>query len=93
MEVRDSLSLHDVLDGVRVLDECDDAHLCFARGALKRIYLIDALYARGPTTSSELSPVIALVFFGRRRGELSAFASSPTGIAPVVSCDAFKPQS
>ena len=70
-----------------VLNEGDDAHLSLTLGALERIYLIDALYARGPTAPTELSHVIALVFFGRRRGELSAFAPAPTGVASVVSGD------
>jgi len=61
-------------------------HLFFALGALQGVYLINALYARGPSTLTELSPVIALVFFGRRRGELGAFASASAGVATVVSC-------
>jgi hypothetical protein len=32
---------------VLVLDECDDAHLRFAFGALQGVYLVDSLYARG----------------------------------------------
>jgi hypothetical protein len=57
--------------------KADDAHLRLAFGALERVDLIDALYARGPSTLTELSPVIALVFFSGRRGELSAFSPSP----------------
>jgi hypothetical protein len=72
---------------VLVSDERDDAHLCFALGALERVDLIDSLYARGPTTPTELSPVIALLLVVFGRGELSAFASSPTGVATVVSGD------
>jgi hypothetical protein len=49
------LSLHDVLDGVGVLDEGDDAYLCSTFWALKGIYLVDSLDARGPTTPTELS--------------------------------------
>ena len=88
-EVRDSLSLHDVLDRVRVLDEGDDAHLCFARGALKGIHLIDSLDARGPTALTELAPVVTLGFFHWRVSGLSALASSPAGIPSVVSGDGF----
>ena len=70
------------------MDEGDDAHLSFARGALEGIYLVDSLYARGPTTLAELSSIVTLSFFSWRRSELSAFASAPTGIPTVVSCDA-----
>ena len=66
------------------MDEGDNAHLCFAFGALKGIYLIDALYARGPTTPTELSPVIALLLVVFGTGELSAFTPSPTGVATVI---------
>ncbi len=31
-----------------ILDEGDDTHLCFAFGALQRVYLVYAFYARGP---------------------------------------------
>ncbi len=63
-EISDPLSLHDVLDGVCVLDEGDDAHLCSTFGALQGVYLIDALYARGPTTSAKLTAIVALLFLG-----------------------------
>ena len=58
--------------------------LCFAFGAPERVDLIDALYARDPTTPTDLSPGIALVFFGRRRGELGTFtfASKLQGASP-----------
>ncbi len=71
-----------------VLNEGDDAHLSLTLGALERIYLIDAPYARGPTTPTELSSIVTFLFFRWRRGELGAFAPSPTGVASVVSCDA-----
>ena len=71
------------------MDEGDDTHLCFAFGALQGVYLVDSLYARGPTTPTELSPVIALLLVVFGRGELSAFTSSPTGVPSVVSYDAF----
>ena len=70
------------------MHEGDDAHLRFAFGTLERVNFIDALYARAPTTPTELSAVIALWLFSGRRGELSAFSPSPTGVATVVSCDA-----
>jgi hypothetical protein len=70
------------------LNEGDDAHLSFARGALQGVYFVDSLYARGPTTLTELSSIVTLSFFRWRRGELGAFAPSPTGVATVVSCDA-----
>ena len=99
LEVRDSLSLHDVPDcppslrfsevAVGVLDEGDDAHLCFALGAPEGVHLVDSFYARGPTAPSELPSIVTLRFFDWRRGELSAFASSPAGVSSVVSCDAF----
>ena len=71
------------------MDKGDDAHLRFALGALERIHFIDSLYARGPSTLTELFSIVTLRFFGRRRGELSAFSPSPTGVSTVVSCDAF----
>jgi hypothetical protein len=52
------LGLHNLFDGMLVLDKGDDPHLSFALGALKGIYFVDSLYARGPTTPTELSPVI-----------------------------------
>ena len=69
------------------MDEGDDAHLCFALGALKRVDLIDALYARGPTTPTELSSIVTFGFFSLRRSELGAFTSASAGVATVVSCD------
>ena len=108
LKVRDALSLHDVLDCppslrygevvVFVLNEGDDAHLSLTLGALERIYLIDAPYARGSTTPTELdstelaevSSIVTFLFFRWRRGELGAFAPSPTGVASVVSCDALE---
>ena len=69
------------------MDEGDNPHLFFARGALQGIYLVDSLDARGPSTFTELSSIVTLRFFGRRRGELSAFASASTGVATVVSGD------
>lgn len=76
LEVRDALRLHDVFDGVCVLDEGDDAHLSFILGALERVDLIDALYARGPTTLTKLLPVITFVLLGWRKTEVSAFPPS-----------------
>ena len=55
------------------MDEGDDAHLSFAFVALERVNLVDPLYARGPSTSTEISPIVALWFFSAKRGELSAF--------------------
>jgi hypothetical protein len=52
---------------------------------LKRVDLIDALDARGPTTLAELAAIVALWFFSGRRGEFSAFASAPTGVSSIVS--------
>ena len=43
--------------------------------------------ARGPTAPTELSSIVTLRFFGRRRGEPSAFSPSPAGVATVVSGD------
>ena len=68
-----------------ILNEGDDAHLSFARGALEGINLVDSLYARGPSTPTELdstelaevTPIITLWFISWRRGELRAFAPSP----------------
>jgi hypothetical protein len=57
-KVSDPLGLHNLFDGMLVLDKGDDPHLSFALGALKGIYFVDSLYARGPTTPTELSPVI-----------------------------------
>ena len=45
---------------MKVLNEGDDTHLCFAFGALEWIDFVDAFYAGGPTTPTELSPVVAL---------------------------------
>ena len=67
------------------MDEGDNAHLCFALGALQGIYFVDTLYARGPIALTELTAIVALWFFRGRRGELSAFASAPTGIPSVIS--------
>ena len=67
-----------------VLDEGYNAHLRFTFGALKWIHFIDSLYARAPTALTELTAIVALWFFRGRRGELSAFTSSPTGVATVV---------
>jgi hypothetical protein len=86
-KVSDPLGLHNLFDGMLVLDKGDDPHLSFALGALKGIYFVDSLYARGPTTPTELSPVIALLLVVFGRGELSAFTPSPTGVATVVPCD------
>jgi hypothetical protein len=66
-----------------------------ARDGPEGVYFIDALYARDPTAPTELdstelaevSSIVILRFFGWRRGELSAFAPSPTGVATVVSGD------
>lgn len=68
-----------------MLDEDDDAHLCFALGALQGVYLIDSLDARGPTAFTEILWIVTLWFFGGRRGELSSLAPSPAGVATVVS--------
>jgi hypothetical protein len=71
----------------------DDSHLSFAlafdpssgRGwALKGVYLINALNARGPTAPTEVSSIVTLGFFLWRRSELSALASAPTGIPSIV---------
>ena len=67
------------------MNEGDDAHLCFTLGALKRVDLIDALDARGPTAFTELTPIVALLFLSRRRREFSAFASAPAGVSSIVS--------
>ena len=72
---------------MRVLDKGDDAHLCVAFGALKGIYFVDSLYARGPTALTEISSIVTLGFFDWRRGELRAFTSAPAGVATVVSGD------
>ena len=69
------------------MDECDDAHLCFALGALKGIHLVDSLDARGPTALAELTAIVTFLFFRGRRSELGAFASASTGVATVVSGD------
>jgi hypothetical protein len=74
---------------VLVLDECDDAHLCFTLGALKGIHFIDSLYARAPTALTELTAIVVLWLFRGRGGELGAFASAPTGVASVISSDRF----
>ena len=66
------------------MNEGDDAHLCLTLGTLKWVDLINALYARGPTTLTELLPIITLWFFSGRRGELSAFTSAPAGIPSIV---------
>jgi hypothetical protein len=72
---------------MRILKEGDNTHLRFALGALERINFVDSLDARGPTAPRELSPIVALCFIVWGRGEFSAFAPSPTGVATVVSCD------
>ena len=58
--------LQDVPDIGTVRDKGDDAHLCVAFGALKGIYFVDSLYARGPTAlteldSTELAEVLAQI--------------------------------
>ncbi len=67
-----------------VLDEGDNSHLRFAFRALQGVNLIYALYAGGPTTFAGLLPIVALVFFRRRRGELGSFPPSPTGVPCIV---------
>ena len=67
------------------MNEGDDAHLCFTLGALKWVDLIYALDARGPTTFAGLLPIVGLVFFRSRRGELGSFTPSPTGVPSIVS--------
>ena len=66
------------------MNEGDDAHLRFALGALKRVDLIYALDARGPTTLTELTTIVALLFLGWR-SNFSAFTPSPTGVPSIVS--------
>ena len=67
------------------MNEGDDAHLCLTLGTLKWVDLINALDARGPTTFTGLTPIVALWFFSGRRGELSTFASAPAGVSSIVS--------
>ena len=86
-EVSDPLGFHYVFYGALILNEGDDPHLCSTFGALQGIYLVDSLDARGPTTSTELTPIVALLFFRWERGELSAFTSTPTGIPSVIPGD------
>jgi len=78
---------------VFVLNEGDDTHLCFTFGALQRVDLIYALYARGPTAFTELLPIVALKFFGGRRGELGSFTATSTGVPSIVSSQRLIPQS
>jgi len=61
------LRLHDVFYGALILDERDDPHLISELGALERIHFADSLFARGPTTPTELSPIVTLLFFRWRR--------------------------
>ncbi len=68
-----------------VLNECDNPLLRFALEALQGVDLIDALDARGPTTPTELLPIVTLWFFSRRRGELGSFTAAPTGITSEIS--------
>jgi hypothetical protein len=42
--------MSDVLDLVRIWNESDDPHLYLAHGTLQRVYFVDALHVRGPTT-------------------------------------------
>ncbi len=73
-----------------VLDEGDNSHLRFTVRALQWVDLIDPLYARGPTAFAELLPIVALLFFSRRRrGELGSFTAAPTGITSEVSSQRF----
>ena len=69
------------------MNEGDDAHLCFAFGALQRVDFIDSLDARGPTTFAKLTAIVALLFLVWR-SKLSALTSTPTGISSVVPGDA-----
>ena len=85
LEVRYSLSLHDVLDRVLILNEGDDPHLCVTLGTLKWVDLIYALYARSPTTFTELTTIVAFLFLSWRRGEFSAFTSAPAGVPSILS--------
>jgi hypothetical protein len=48
------LRFHDVLDRVLVLDEGDDAHLCFTFGTLQGVYLETS------STSDESGDILAL---------------------------------
>jgi hypothetical protein len=70
------------------LNEGDDAHLCFAFGALQRVDFIDSLDARGPTTFAKLTAIVALLFLVWR-SKLSALTSTPTGLSSVVPGDGF----
>jgi hypothetical protein len=59
LKVRDPLSLHDILDGVRVLDEGDDTHLRLAPTGelsekLQRIELPPSPRLRGTGVSSSV---------------------------------------
>ena len=71
------------------MNEGDNSHLRSAFRTLQGIDLIYALYARGPTTFAELLPIVALLFFRRRRGELGAFTAASTGITSEISSALF----
>jgi hypothetical protein len=81
------LGLHNLFDGMLVLDEGYDPHLRLALGALQWVDFVNALYARGPTTPTELPPIVALLFYRWRRAELGAFPSAPRGIPSVIPSD------
>jgi hypothetical protein len=61
-------------DCVRILDKGHDSHLRLALGALKWIYLINALNAGGPSTLTELTAVVALWFLSGISREFSPLA-------------------
>ena len=62
--------------------------LSFTFGALRWVYFIYALNARGPATFSEFSSVVAFGnFCFLIWSELSAFTATPTGVSAIVPCD------
>jgi hypothetical protein len=60
-----------------------------AIGALQRVDFVDSLYARSPSAPPELTPIVVLLFFRWRRGELSSLTSTPTRVPSVISGDGF----
>ncbi len=67
---------------MRVLNEGDDPHLCFTLGTLEWVDLIYALYARGPTTLTELDSTD----FGEL-AEVTTIVRFPFSRSVFVSCD------
>ena len=77
-------SLHDLPNGVCILDECDGEHLCYKLRTFQRVNFTEALYAPSLRTLLELSSIGTLWSMMRRREDFSAVTSSPAGVPAII---------